>query len=436
MILYLLACAGAPSGPTNLVIISLDTMRADQLGPYGAPPFAGADPSPNLSAFAQAGIVFSHAYSQSNETLFSHGALFTGHYPSDVAPLDYDFTLTEKDQTIAGVLKQAGWQTAAFVAGGHLARIFGMDDGFSEYVEGANFGSLQETVPLALNWLDAIDTTQPFFLFVHGYDCHTPYYHPGPFHRLGTPNYDGPMRTQGWGPWTYERIYKDTLYPDFPIRPSQNRGGALFLGSDIYDALPRYAEQPDVRKVPLQKADIDFFKGVYRSAVLYSDLWVGEFFAGLAARGLDQRTVVIVVADHGEAMLDHGFFNHRAGLEDSSTHVPLMIRLPDGTAAGQRVDAPVELRNVGRTALGLVGVEAPFPGEDLRACWSGSCASTLAFSEGVRGQYSVTDGVWRLIVDGRAEDGSLLNPRLLKNDQPATDSAIQAKLLAALEDWR
>ena len=225
VVLLLLGCglgAFTPRAPTGVIVVSIDTLRADYATPWGGPEGA----TPNLTHFADEGVVFERAYSSSNETLYAHGALFSSRLPSHVAPLDYDWTLPDAVPTLAEAFLAAGWRTAAVVAGGHLARIFGVDDGFEVYAEGERFGSFQQTVPMALTWLkQQAGGSTPFFLFVHGYDCHQPYPKPGLFRRVAVPDYQGPLLGALFLPPFYEQLYQSSWYPDFPVEAVKTPGG-------------------------------------------------------------------------------------------------------------------------------------------------------------------------------------------------------------------
>ena len=126
LLLLALGCAPPPLAGRNLVVISIDTMRADRLGRLGAD---GQSLTPALDAFSATALAFSQAYSPSNETLFSHAGIFLGEAPSAWGPLDYGtFRLRPDAPTLASHLAQAGWRTEAVVAGGHMAPVFGIDD--------------------------------------------------------------------------------------------------------------------------------------------------------------------------------------------------------------------------------------------------------------------------------------------------------------------
>ena len=406
LLLALAGCGGAPPAPApvaprGVILISVDTLRADHVTP---------DITPSLAALSERSTRFTHAYAQANETLFSHGSLFTSQLPSRVRPLDYEWTIPEGTPTLAGALAEAGWRTGAMVSGGHLARIFGVDDGFGDYVEAQRWGSFQETVPMALRWLDKATAAadgrppEPFFLFVHSYDVHAPYTKPGVMGRLAAPGYDGPLLEPSAVSLFYERLYRDGWYPDFPLSTLTNRSGTRVLTPRVHELLPEYAARPGVKKVTLTDADRAHLDGLYDTGALYADLWIGVLLAELERRGLAETTAIAVVSDHGEGLLDHGFFTHRGSLHDASTHVPFILHLPDAPASqGREVSEAAALLDVAPTLLAWAGVEAPasMVGRDLLPCVrGGDCAPGAAASEGVLEMVSVTDGRSRLTVTG------------------------------------
>lgn len=385
--------------PRGTILVSMDTVRADFTTPYGA----AADATPSLAALAEEAVVFERAYAPSNETMFSHGALFAGRIASHIAPVDYDFTIPDGTPTLASRMGAAGIRTGAIVAGGHLDRVFGLDDGFDTYTESTEWGSFQGTVPMALHWIDqAIAAGEPFFLFVHSYDAHTAYIKPGVFARMSTPGKWSSFGAILFNPLFYEAVWEDAVYPDFPLVPTENAKGTSILAVDIYDRLPAFAQQPGVRKIPFSAEDRAFTVGTYRSAVFYADLWVGVLMEELGRRGLLDTTTVAVMSDHGEALLDHGFFNHRHTLRDVSTHVPLIVRPAGGTKA-TRVATPVALLDLGPTLLEMAGAtpDAAMEGRSLVPCLAGACPpGRPPYSEGALGEASVTDGTHRLVVEG------------------------------------
>ena len=293
----LAASSGAAAAPPNIVVITLDTTRADRMGFLGSK----RGLTPNLDALAQESAVFTHAYAQAPLTPVSHATIFTGTYPQFHQVLDFPMPLVKDLPYAPDILRAHGYHTAAFIgslaldpAGGAP----GFDRGFDTYF--ADFHSKdfhekdryktverrgEEVVAHALAWLKE-HPQGPFFLWVHLYDPHDPYDPPEP--------------------------YKT-----------------------------RYAKQP------------------YDGEIAYVDSVVGKLFRELKVRGLYDGAAIAVMADHGESLGAHGEDTHGVFLYDDTIHVPLVIKLPHGGAVGTRLDSRVELADVLPTLLQVVGVEVP-----------------------------------------------------------------------------
>ncbi len=410
----LVGCA-TPSPPHGIILVSIDTLRADHTTPYGAPAMA----TPTLARLAAEGTMFERTFSQSNETLFSHASMFTSQLPSDLGPINYDLTIPDGTTTLASTLQDAGWTTAGIVAGGHLARVFGLDDGFQTYVEGQRWGTFQETEPMSARWLDDIAAgDDPFFLFLHSYDCHAPYTKPHVFGRMSTPGYDGPMLDRVHDSITYEKIYNGAFYPDLPLSQVENGRGQRILTPEVHAKLARHAADPSSKRITLDAEDIAFLKGLYASATLYADLWLQVLLDDLEARNMLDTTTIVVVSDHGEGLLDHGYFNHRDSLHDSATQVPFIVWRPDAAKRGVRQSEVTQLLDVAPTILGLAGEDVPasMQGTDLTGCLDGGDCNTpgTAYSEAVLEMVSVTDGVMRLTVTGAPADSDAMTERIQK----------------------
>ena len=388
----LVACTPAEArGPLNVLMVSIDTMRADRLGRLGRD---GRSLTPSLDALAAEGQNYRRAFAQANETLFSHTAVFTGRYPSDLGSLDYEsFRLDPSVPTLAGALALRGWRTEGYVAGGHLAPVFGLGSGFDHYQSGEPFSTFQQTLPEALLALERLsETSEPWFLFVHGYDAHTPYVKPGLFGRAETPDYSGPMLELAWQPLTYERIYDRMLYPDY--RPPQltSGDGVPFLDPNTFADLEEYAARDDVRKVQLGPEDLGFITGTYDTAVRQADFFVGVLLDALEATGQSEQTAVIVLSDHGEDLGDHGHYNHRLALYDTNVQVVLITRIP---GQAPRVEmTPVGLIDVYATVRELAGLQAVGRGEVLGT----RSESAGIFSESMLGQVSIRRAHERLLI--------------------------------------
>ncbi len=385
-----LGCAPAPHG---IIVVSFDTLRADRLGAYASE----ASLTPNLDRFAGESVVFDRAFAQSNETVYSHASLFTGRMPGRIAPLDGDFRLPKGAATLAGTLASAGWETAAFVAGGHLSRGFGLDRGFGTYDDTSSWGSLRETGALALRWLDARTSSDPFLLFVHGYDAHDRYLKPSPF---------------GYA-------FADPREPGLGARIGREAGGTSHVAGGVHVddvgliealslAAPRFEggrRLPELAPTatPLSADDVAHLARLYDGSVAWADACFGLFMAGLEDQGLLDVVTVVVLSDHGELLGENGQFGHRGSLDDAVTRVPLMVR-PAGGVQGRRVTELVGLVDVAPTLLELAQVPQALYGDgfSLVPALRGGAAHARAavVSEGALRLLSARGDAGRLTSEG------------------------------------
>ena len=349
----LAACTETAGVPLDVMVISVDTLRADRVTP---------DLMPSVVALRKKGMNFSQAHSPANESLLSHAALFTGRPASDWGELNYiDYRLPNTAHTLAQAFSDAGYRTHAVVGGGHVSAVFGFDNGFDKFDSGTHFSGFAQTIPMAIESLREPSENARFF-FIHGYDCHTPYIKPGPAGRAMTPGYSGPFLALAHNPVTYERIHKNQYAPDFEPNQIFTERGPSFLSTDMFDALPKHIAESS-STITMNDEDLAFLIGTYDAAVLYADMWLEILFQEISALDRWDRTVIAIISDHGEDLLDHGVFNHRAGLWDSTTHVPMIIVGPGIPPI--TVDTPVSTRDLGATLLGAVGIDDhQFPGVD------------------------------------------------------------------------
>jgi len=217
---------------------------------------------------------------------------------------------------------------------------------------------------------------------------------------METPRYKGEMVEAAKQPLTYERILGRTWFPDYQPPELSTDDALKFISPSMFDDLAAYAERPDVKRVELTDADVAFLKGSYDAAVRYADVFVGILLDRLEALQLQDDTVVIVFSDHGEDLLDHGYFNHRLALYDENLHVPIVMRVP-GTAH-RRVDAPVALMDLYATIRSLAGLGPD--GQTAGRVLTGMDhdPARAIYSESLRGEVSV-----------RTRDGRLILPREL-----------------------
>ena len=347
-------CAPAPAGPPNILLVSLDTFRADRVGALGNPDGL----TPNLDRFAEDSVVFTHVYSQATLTGPSHASLFTSRYPSEIAGTSRSPSIGKDMYTLPEVLGTYGYQTAARVAGGDLNPVMGPSRGFDTYTSSIDFGSLWHTAPLALSWLDQVDPTRPFFLFLHGYDTHSTYLKPTPYGLLHTGVSTLTPSQQATLHGT-ERVLDGRRHPNFDLLESVAKTTLRPRSADGKARLKRLADGSRKTVPKVSSKDQELIRDVYDGAVSYADVQFGLLMAHLEARGRLKDTVVVVMGDHGEALGEEGLFHRCCSLGDPVTHVPLLIHLPDGTGAGRRVDGMVELVDVMPTILELAGAVAP-----------------------------------------------------------------------------
>jgi len=339
-----LLLAGAPArAGTNVVLISLDTTRADALSCYGRlpglAPTAPAEATPHLDALAREGLRFERFYATAPTTLSSHATLLTGLDPHQHGVPRNGFPLAEGVPTLATRLAGEGWDTIGVLGAAVLDSDLGLARGFRVYdddvgaVTGAVATRADNVVTRALAAVDARPSTAPpLFLFAHFYDAHAPYDPPEPYRtRFAPQGYHGPFATSMEG-----RL--------LPLREAIAAGQA--------DPL-----------------DVAAVNGLYQAEVAYVDAQVGELLQGLATRGLLDDAVVIVIADHGESVQTNAAlaYTHGSGVTDDVVRVPLIVRSYGSNAIVRRgvVERSANMTCVAPTVERLVGLE-PSLGQD---CW-------------------------------------------------------------------
>ena len=292
LVVAILACATANAEPhTPVILISVDTLRADHLSCYQP----GRTPTPHIDSLAKSGTLFSQVSALVPLTLPSHVAMFTSMFPFANGVEDNGVPFGP-GETLATLLQNAGYRTAAFVGGFVLDRRFGLSRGFDLYDSPFDLhkktvtdaGDLKrpgaQVAAAAEHWLDQ-NGNSPFFLFLHLYDLHTPY--------------------------------------DLPKGP-QLRGG--------------------------EKA--------YSAELGYVDGVIGDFLSYLEGRGLLNAALIVFTSDHGEALGDHSESTHGYFLYDSTLRVPLIIHWPRGwkRPSNDRIDEPASLLDIAPTILDALGL--------------------------------------------------------------------------------
>ena len=340
----LCSCSRPPNAQStaqnpNVLLIVVDTLRADRLGCYGSP--LGA--TPRMDALAADGVRFAQAYAHAPWTLPSFASLFTSQAPPQHGAggqLGHFKKLPLSARTIAEVFRKADYNTAAIVNVEFLTQPFGMAQGFvhvdSEvHLENTESRSATATTDAALKWLHD-RPNGPFFLFVHYFDPHLTYNPPAEYRRR------------------------------FAEPQDQVDSGCVFGLRD--EVIAYHSGQKDFDAATIRRAE-----KLYNGEVAYTDQEIGRLLDGLAELKLGERTMVVLTADHGEEFLDHGRFEHGHSLYDELLHVPLIVRAP-GHARGAAISAPVGLIDVAPTLCALAGIAAPpsFTGRSLQPALDGA----------------------------------------------------------------
>jgi arylsulfatase A-like enzyme len=304
--------------PRHVILISLDTLRADHLSLYGYP----RETSPRLEEFAQKAFVFEHALAPAPNTGPSHMSIMTSVYPVQHG-LVGGLRRTEGGRPVlAEALAQAGFRTAAFVDGGKMSREFGFDRGFVEYDDAG--GGFARILPLAERWTQ-MNRGERFFLFLHSYDIHTPYDPPRP----------------------YRGMFHTTPYTGSFVPNGKNMTALAFKNSEM---------APE---------DLEHVVALYDEGIRYTDDALGAFLSYLDQRlGILDESLVIILSDHGEEFGEHGSFLHWQIYHRPNLHVPLLMRIPG--APGARIETPVQTIDVAPTVLDLLGLP-PIPGSEGRS---------------------------------------------------------------------
>ncbi len=399
------AIHGAARFRPDIILVSIDTLRADRLRSLGYDRPA----TPFLDHLALDGVLFERCISPAPNTPPAHMSLFTSLYPTvhgftgnaDHLP-DRRFTLTE-------YLREAGYRTFATTDGGYLRARVGFGQGFERFDDQRK--GIAASVPQALGWIDHELRDQAYFIFLHCYDVHSPYDPPPPYRDLFTdPDYAGDFEpTAGALEAIRERMHRD---------PAAGNG--------------------------LSPADVKYIGDRYDGGVRYADEWIGELVRGLQERGLLAHTWLIVTSDHGEEFTEHGSVLHEK-LYHTVTRVPLVVRPPGGPGSVHRVPEIVELTDVLPTLLDIAGARPAdrVQGKSLLGLingyapgWKNRAYSELPWNGRRRALTTDRYHILTSLDDGEVEVYDYVRDRLEQRPLPEQDWPPEIPgELARLRDW-
>ncbi len=399
--LFLAACSDPECRP-NIILVTVDTLRADRLGCYGCP----VRTSPAVDALAARGVVFETCVAQASSTAPALASVMTSRYPSEVGVFNNTQPLIEAPDTIAAFLKRQGYVCAAFVSNFNLRPRMGFNRGFDFYDaqmterelnrSGLPERTAEKTTDAALRWLAAHGgRSKPFFLWVHYQDPHGPYTPP------------------------------DGFAPDIENYHADRRVLPLLETNWGTGGIPLYQSLPGTR-------DSAHYRACYDGEILFFDEHFGRLARALLKNDSLYNTAILFTADHGESMGEHGYwFSHEQDLFGELIHVPLIVAVPDITA-GRRDDRACHLDILPTIATLVDGNgfdPSEYRGRDLFD--SDRLRSTRPiFSEtnyvATRTTFrSVIVGSWKLIVSSRTPDAPLLFD--LENDGAETSNLARSK---------
>ncbi len=321
----------ASSGPRpNVILVSLDTCRADRLSPYEG----GSYTSPYLAEFAKEAVVFTDCIAQSSNTGPSHRSLFTGQYPHRHQHTTFQYA--RSPYMMAGLLKGAGYDTAGFAGGGFLDGDLGFGQGFDTYTCKNDEGDtptrrgFRSILPQAERWLIERGTlgtslddgkNNPYFLFLHTYDIHCPYWPKPKYREQFSPDYEGPLDLR------------------------------TLCGREDFDQL-------FTAETELGAGDISHLRNMYDGGIAMTDDMFGAFMHKLRDSGELENSIVVITSDHGESLGEHDWVGHNHMWEEQ-LRVPLMIRFPNAAHAGKRINAPTMLVDILPTVLNQLDLPIP-----------------------------------------------------------------------------
>ncbi|HET8936291.1 MAG TPA: sulfatase [Polyangiales bacterium] len=351
--------------PQNVVVVLIDTMRADHLQPYNA---TTRVKTPAVAALAAQGTVFESAQAPENWTKPSVASVLTGLYPASHGTKTGDAKLSDKATLLSEVFKEAGYATASFLANGYVSDKFGFNQGwdtYTNYIREKRSSNAENVYRDAARWIDE-HKKRPFFVYVQTIDPHVPYdppeemiqlYHPEPYHGVVSPRS------------TADQLGRAKLSPP---------------------------------KVVLNDDDRKYLEALYDGEVTYHDKYLGVFIEKLKRLGLYDKTLFVVTADHGEEFYDHQSYGHGHSLYQELIHVPWILRYPG--AAPRRITDTVSTVDIAPTVLSSLGLQVPavMEGSDRSAMIFGANAPAFssAVSDFLDDRRSLRAGRWKLVLRG------------------------------------
>jgi arylsulfatase A-like enzyme len=340
---------------SKVILISIDALRPDFLSCYNP----AIKTSPNIDRIASEGILCTDVISQAASTTLSHKSILYSLYPSIHKT---SMTVLPKETTPSPleILQSKGFKTAAFVGGGQLSRKFGFSKGFDSYWEPSEDvernNKLKEWKPVVFEWLQK-NHSQKFFLFLHTYQVHCPYFPPEEYRLKFASWYKGPIEAG-------------------------------------------YLCQRDYNNTKMTPEDYRYIRALYAAEVNYVDHFIGELLTLLKTLKIQDETMIILLGDHGESLGERGFIGHNQ-LYNVQLHIPLILRIPG--VKPKRLTTPLESLDVMPTIFDVLGLGRlfPFQGKSLLPLLRHDGEKDRYRISEKKAIYSVQQGKWKAIFSRR-----------------------------------
>ncbi len=335
--------------PLNVVLITADTLRGDMLGVNGNEEVR----TPRLDALASKGVNFRRAYTNITTTTPSFASLFSSLYPQDHGVYSNMDRVSDEVVMLPEILKEAGWHTAAYINMPWLnPEVTNVPQGIDEINRGDRIRKADATNRWVLDFFDRRKQApdDPFFLWVHYIDNHTPYHAPGEFDRMYYPEDRDPRGRESGS--------LQEVWPRFPIDMRDNEHVERWLRGIT---------------------DKDYVIGHYKGSVTWIDGKVGRLIDRLKKNDQWENTLFVFTSDHGESLGEHEIWFSHGGLYEVTARIPLIVRLPDGPE-GKQVDAIVSLVDLKPTILRILGLQVPEQarGQDVWTVARGESSGPMA----------------------------------------------------------
>ncbi|MCA9575036.1 MAG: sulfatase-like hydrolase/transferase [Sandaracinaceae bacterium] len=352
----------------NVVVVLIDTLRADKLRPFNSNSRVEA---PTIDSLAQAGAVFELAQSAENWTKPSVASVLTGLYPMTHGQKTESSSLSPDAVLLSEHLKEQGFRTGSFLANGYVSDRFGFNQGwdhYTNYIRENKSTEAENVFSEAATWIEQ-NRGERFFAYIQTIDPHVPYDPPEEYLRRydARPNYAGQVRAR--------------MTPDLLVGAKRNPPTVTF-------------DESDRRRL----------EALHDAEITQHDHFFGRFLARLEELGLTEDTLVVVVSDHGEEFNDHGSYGHGHSVYQELLHVPLMFRLPGRIPTNTRVGTAVSTLNIPATVTDLLGVPT-MPTQEGRSLVNlmlgvNQPGPQVAFSDFQDERRVITTGRWKFLLRG------------------------------------